>query len=112
VPLPARVLDSLMDNSLPRSGWLFPLVGQPDRPRSANLIQGAANQHLHDLGISSTFHSLRHWFGTNVYRSTLDLRLTQDLLGHATPVMTALYTKVEIGQAAANATERIADSVP
>ena len=36
-------------------------------------------------------HTLRHWFATYLYRGTLDVRLTQDLLGHSSPTTTALY---------------------
>lgn len=34
---------------------------------------------------------LRHWFGTRFYGETKDLRLTQEVMGHATPVSTAGY---------------------
>lgn len=39
-------------------------------------------------------HRLRHWYLTQVLRSTRDLRLTQDLAGHASPDTTAVYTAV------------------
>ena len=32
-----------------------------------------------------------HFFGTHIYRATQDIRLTQDLLGHASPTTTAGY---------------------
>lgn len=39
-------------------------------------------------------HDLRATFGTAVYDKTLDLRLTQELLGHASSQTTELYTGV------------------
>jgi len=44
---------------------------------------------------------LRHRFATAVYRQTLDLRLTQTLLGHASPTTTAMYAAHDISQAGA-----------
>jgi len=39
------------------------------------------NRWLHErMGLNDTFHSLRHWFGTQLYRSSRDLRLVQDLM--------------------------------
>ena len=46
---------------------------------------------LRNLGIESTFHAPRHYFATSVYSASLDLRLTQDLMGHASPTTTAVY---------------------
>lgn len=40
-------------------------------------------------------HRLRHWCGTEVYRRTRDIRVTQELLRHASPATTAGYTLVD-----------------
>jgi integrase/recombinase XerC len=55
-----------------------------------------ANRHLHaELGYDRiTMHRLRHWYGTNVYRVSGDILVTQELLGHRTPVPTAGYAAV------------------
>lgn len=43
-----------------------------------------------------TAHQLRHWWGTNVLRSSGgNLRVAQELLRHASPATTALYTLIE-----------------
>jgi hypothetical protein len=34
---------------------------------------------------------LRHWFGTEIYDSCHDIRVTQELLGHSNPATTAGY---------------------
>lgn len=65
--------------------------GRPG-PCAPWLISQVVNRYLHDdCELDDTLHSLRHWFATYLYRGTLDVRLTQDLLGHASPTTTALY---------------------
>jgi integrase/recombinase XerC len=39
-------------------------------------------------------HRARHWYGTNLYRATKDIRRTQELMRHASPATTAIYTLV------------------
>lgn len=41
-----------------------------------------------------TAHTLRHRFATMAYQATSDLRAVQELLGHASPTTTAVYTRV------------------
>lgn len=78
---------------LPRSGWMFPRHDGNPGPTPPWLISRRANRFLHSIGIGHTLHSARHRYGTKVYRSSgRDLRLTQDLMRHASPVSTALYT--------------------
>lgn len=63
-------------------------------------VSQEANRFLHSVGVESTLHQLRHWFGTEVYRATRDLRLTQELMGHASPVTTAGYAAFSPGRSA------------
>lgn len=44
-----------------------------------------------------TTHTLRHRFATMAYAAGNDLRAVQELLGHTSPVTTAIYTKVPDG---------------
>ena len=44
-----------------------------------------------------TTHTLRHRFATRAYEFNTDLRAVQELLGHASPVTTAIYTRVPTG---------------
>lgn len=46
------------------------------------------------LGLRVTPHQLRHWAGTGWQAATGDLRVTQELLGHASPDTTAMYAAV------------------
>lgn len=50
-----------------------------------------ASRHLKELGIPDRLHSGRHRFATTAYRGTLDIRAVQELLGHASPSVTAVY---------------------
>jgi integrase/recombinase XerC len=91
VPLNGFVIAELQRAGLPPSGYVFRRMdGQPG-PCTPGLISHYANIHLHECGVQATLHSLRHRYGTQIYRGTRDLRLTQDLLGHSSPVVTAGY---------------------
>lgn len=88
---------------LPKRGPLFPkrdrFKGELEGTQiTAMQVSHLTNKFLREVGIESTFHSLRHWFGTEVYKaSERDLRRTQELMRHRTPVATAIYTYVDPG---------------
>ena len=104
VPMGPVVADELA--GLPRSGWLFPRRDGRPGPSPPHLVSRLANQHLHGLGIEHTLHTLRHWFATETLRvNGGDLRETQELLGHQSPVSTAIYTWVDPRAAAATVAE-------
>ncbi len=91
---------------LPRTGWLFPKRDGTTGPTPPHLVSRLSNQHLHGLGITHTLHTLRHWFATETLRiNGGDLRQTQELLGHQSPVSTAIYTWVDPRAAAATVAE-------
>jgi site-specific recombinase XerD len=50
------------------------------------------NRFLRSAGVTGSAHTLRHWFGTNLYAQSHDIRLTQEMLGHASVITTAIYT--------------------
>ncbi len=90
VPMSPVVVDALVAFGLPMSGPAF--SGKAGNVHvMANTVSQNATRYLHSVGITDTFHSLRHWFGTSIYRASLDLRLCQELLGHSDPKTTALY---------------------
>lgn len=85
----------------PRRGWLFPLKDGRLGPVAPHLVSHLANDHLHRVGIALTLHSLRHRFGTQIYRASgRDLRQTQELMRHRSPTSTAIYTLVDLDEAA------------
>lgn len=78
---------------LPLSGWCFPRGDNTLGPTPAHRVSQVANLYLHSLGIAHTLHTLRHYFGTHVYEASGgDLRVTQELMRHQSPVSTAGYT--------------------
>lgn len=71
------------------SPWLFPST------RTGHLQpQSLGKLVTEQLGGRWTPHTLRHWFATQAYRSTRDLRAVQELLGHSRPETTARYAAV------------------
>jgi integrase/recombinase XerC len=61
-------------------------------PLTATRVSQLVNAYLHSIGIPDTAHTIRHWYATNIYRITRDLRLVQEMLGHESPATTAIYT--------------------
>jgi len=90
LPLHPAVIDALAPFAS-RTGWLFPNRNDPHRHMGSNSVSQAACRYLHRQGIADTFHSFRHRFATSVYRASLDLRMTQELMGHSSPQTTARY---------------------
>lgn len=89
VPLHRDVLTALRSLPMPETGRLFerPMGGR-HTPETMSI---EINRYLRALNIDATAHQLRHWFATELYANTHDLRLTQDLLGHAHSQTTAGY---------------------
>ena len=72
-------------------GWAFP--GRfPGKHVTPDFV---ADRLERALDGSWTAHSLRHYFATQAYRATHDLRAVQILLGHASPTTTARYVLLD-----------------
>lgn len=90
VPLSRAAEAALAAWGLPPRGPVFPRA-DGSGPIPASYVSKRTAEHLHDLGLPWTAHSLRHFFGTMVYEQTRDLRATQELMGHADPGTTTIY---------------------
>lgn len=88
---------------VPRKGRLVRSV--TGAPLTATRVSQLVNAFLHDIGIEDTAHTIRHWYGTNIYRITRDLRLVQEMMGHESPTTTALYTAYDPANAEMMAAE-------
>jgi integrase/recombinase XerC len=99
-------LHPLVDAALPADLDEGPVFRQRSGQRlKPHNVSSTVNKYLHGLGIASSAHCLRHAFATALYRSTLDLRLTQTLLGHVSPATTAVYA--DFDPAGAEAVRRL-----
>jgi integrase/recombinase XerD len=75
--------------------WLF--TGTlPDRPYSVRSAQSVFQRAAKNAGIQKhvTIHSLRHAFATHLLEQGVDIRVIQQLLGHASVKTTEVYTHV------------------
>lgn len=70
-------------------GWVFP--GAEDGHLSIDWVGRAISQRMPD-GWSA--HKLRHRFASRAYSGAYDLRSVQQLLGHSSPTVTAIYIAV------------------
>jgi integrase/recombinase XerC len=87
VPLPDEIAATIRSRP---EGWLFPSPQRPGPLTAAHvgvLVSGL-------LPKGWTCHTLRHRCATRALEVTKDLRAVQELLGHAKPETTALYTLV------------------
>lgn len=91
VPLSERTLLELRAHGLPVRGFVFPRGDGQTGGNTASRVSRICNDYLRDMGITDVLHSLRHRFGTQVYRVSNDLRMTSEVMGHASPSTTAGY---------------------
>ena len=92
VPLPYDVLEAMQAYGLPESGFLWDV--------DAENVSREGNAFLHDLGIKSTMHKLRHRYGTNLYRASgADAFLTARLMGHSSTAVTQGYAEPDNAKA-------------
>lgn len=90
IPISALTIETLRAFGVPSYGPLFRTDdGQPYAPWK---VSHMLRTHIHNCGINASAHQLRHSFGTEVYRRSGDLRMTQELMGHSSPSTTAGYT--------------------
>jgi site-specific recombinase XerD len=105
LPLSDPVILALLEFGLPQRGPIFRMLDTRGnvtaRPATAHRVSAVCNDYLHEIGAGATLHQLRHRFATQALRCAGgDLRLVQELLGHASPATTAIYTQWATDKAA------------
>lgn len=97
VPLSPALLDGIRQyRRVHRTGrWLFP-GRDPRYPLSGRAVQRMTNMAGHRASLSkrATPRSLRHSFATHLLEAGTDIRIIQELLGHAHLTTTLVYTHV------------------
>lgn len=111
VPLSSLVLTELRLAGMPSRGYVLSRRDGKAGGLEPHMVSKLCNDYLHGLGINETLHSLRHRMGTVLYRSTRDLRLVQEVLGHSSPAVTAGYA-AHSPTAAVAAVEAICQPAP
>lgn len=81
----------LVDELLPETGGNVVTGGR--KPYTAANLQRKVNRALRAAGVGATFHTLRHRYGTIAYQATGDLLAVGRMMGHSSPVTTAIYAQ-------------------
>ncbi len=89
VPVGRRVAEALRPHLQTRGPLWRTRFNNPFIP---NQVTQMVSAHFASLGLPYTAHNCRHRFGTRLYQLSGDLRMTGDLMGHSSPVTTAMYT--------------------
>ena len=108
VPLHPVVVASLSTFGIPDDGYVFPGYPGLDRRGGADptthtkpkTVSRKIAKYLRSCGIDATAHQLRHRAGTILYRTSKDLRMVQEFLGHRSVVTTQGYTRIDLDDAA------------
>jgi integrase/recombinase XerD len=82
----------------PETDSLF--VARSGRPLSRVGLWHVVKTHARGAGLSENVspHTLRHSFATHVLAGGADLRVVQEMLGHASIATTQIYTRVELSR--------------
>lgn len=81
----------------PRDDYWFPAYTR-DGHISAHAVSAAIRGAMLRAGFDGQPHQLRHFYGTELVRAGVNLRVVQQLMRHESPASTAIYTDVNFDQ--------------
>lgn len=92
-----QLLKEYMNSTVIRE-FLFPGSESLSKPINVRSVQHVFEKAKRSAAIEkpATVHTLRHCFATHLLEEGTDLRYIQELLGHASPKTTEIYTHVSI----------------
>lgn len=90
--IPMHPLVADLARRMPPTGPWFPGCDRGHVHRCS--VSSAIKRAMRRAGVTGTPHALRHHYGTQVLRTSGDLRTAQRALRHASPASTAIYTQV------------------
>lgn len=110
IPLHDRLV--VLARDMPRDDWWFPSPSRPGPVRS-HAVSASIRRTMQTCGFDGKPHQLRHFYGTELVRAGVHLRVVQQLMRHESPATTAIYTQVDdeqlrAGIAALRPIERLA----
>lgn len=98
VPLHEDLIE--LAKRMPRNAYWFPAYSaQRDADHvSGHAVSDAIRRTMIRAGFDGKPHQLRHFFGTELVRAEVNLRVVQKLMRHESPASTAIYTDVDYDQ--------------
>ena len=98
IPLHDDLLPML--KRMPRDDYWFPTYDETRAQGhvSAHAVGGAIRSAIVRAGVKATPHQLRHFYGTELVRAGVHLRVVQKLMRHESTASTAIYTDVSDDQ--------------
>lgn len=100
VVLPGRVMAELTDAGMPSRGPLWRRADGGIGAPSPKRVSERLNVYLRGIGVSETAHTLRHRFGTELYKESRDPLMVAEQMGHASIDSTRIYVKSDATGAA------------
>ncbi len=92
--VPLHPLLAELASEMPANGWWFPMRGCEGEHILSKSVSDIIGRALRRAGVRGTAHCLRHWFGTTLLDSGVDIRVVQELMRHKSLATTQIYTKV------------------
>ena len=80
------------------SEWLFPSPRNPSTPLSTASMDDWSYQYTEFLGKNFYWHSLRHYFTTELARNNIPANIIQDMISWESADMVKLYTDISVDE--------------